>query len=84
MVKMANFTLWVFYPNKKFLIENFRPHVDFPILFLHVNKIIGLRLEHTFWNSPYVVIYIQALVRISRNGPTEDITQALYIIRLGK
>ena len=84
MVKMANFTLWAFYHDKKILIQNFRPHVDFLILFLHVNKLTGLRLEHTFRNSPYVVIYIQALVRISRNGPNKDVTQALYVRRLGK
>lgn len=33
MVKMANFTLWIFYHNKKFLIQNFRPYVDFDSVF---------------------------------------------------
>lgn len=61
---MANFTLWIFYHNKKFLIQNFRPHVDFPILFLHVNKITGLKTR-TLIQEQSICGYI--LTGISKN-----------------
>lgn len=70
MVKMANFTLWIFYHNKVFTTE-FQTPCGFPDLFLHVNKITDSKTRTHIQESPYVHIHI-ALVRISRNGPIKD------------